>query len=147
MPASRQPVTSRFQNCCIFHKSFPASTQPLHHRDSCQASSWHTWTLGPCGSSGPQRHGVQAHPGGHALAPVIHCSAGLRVSLGGQKAEEAHPDRKAVCQQYTVGGTLANWSSGSLLQLLKSVGRLGSPCHWITLLRPFRGLSKFMSTY
>lgn len=58
---------------------------------------------------GPQRHGVQAHPGGHALAPVIHCSAGLRVSLGGQKAEEAHPDRKAVCQQYTVGGTLANY--------------------------------------
>lgn len=65
----------------LMHKSLPASTQPLHHRYYCLAPSWHTWILGPCGSSGPQRHGLQAHPGGHALAPVIHCPTALWVSL------------------------------------------------------------------
>lgn len=57
------------------------------------------------------------HSLGNNLVPTNYCLTGLWVSLGGHKAEGAHPDRKASYGGKLKGGFLTNWIMGSLLQL------------------------------
>lgn len=49
------------------------------------------------------------------------------VSLGGQNARGAHPEREAGVSRHTTAGPPTDWSSSSLLQLYRGDSRSGSP--------------------